>query len=73
MNFTLTNKQYDVLKWLISVVIPALIVLLSVIMGALNWEHTEVFLTIAVAIETFLGTIFKVSDHNYKKELDNNG
>lgn len=67
-NWTLTNEQYDILKWIVSVVIPALIVFLGTTMNALEWPHTETFLLITGGLELFLGTIFKVSDYNYNKE-----
>lgn len=66
----LSNKQYDVLKWVISIVLPALITFLAVVFTQFEWQHTEMFLTIAVALETFLGTIFKLSDNKYKKEQE---
>ena len=68
MRFKLSDEQYNVLKWLISIFIPALIVFLGVVMQTLNYAYTDVFLTIAVAFETFLGAIFKVAEHNYDKE-----
>lgn len=64
----LTNKQYDILKWVISIVLPALIVFLNIVFNELGWVHTETFVSIAVALEVFLGSIFKLSDHKYKKE-----
>ena len=66
--WTLTNKQYDIFKWVISIVIPALIVFLGTVFDAVNWSHTDIFMKIAVAFELFLGTVFKLSDSNYKKE-----
>lgn len=63
----LTNAQYDLLKWIISIVLPATIGFLSIVFREIGWEHTELFLTIGIAFEVFLGTIFKVSDHNYNK------
>lgn len=66
----LSNKQYDILKWIISIVLPALIVFLGVVFNQIGWQHSEAFLTIAVALETFLGTIFKLSDNKYKKEQE---
>ena len=68
--WTLTNKQYDILKWVISIFIPALITFLGTVMTSLGWAHTEIFLTIAVAFELFLGTIFKLSDVNYEKNKE---
>lgn len=70
MNVRLTKQQYNTLKWLISIVIPALIAFLGVVMNTLNWMHTEVFLTIAVAFEALLGTVFKVSEYTYDKEKE---
>ena len=66
--WTLTNEQYDILKWLIYVVIPAVVVFLGTVMSVLGWQHTETFILIAGAFELLLGTIFKVSDINYNKE-----
>ena len=68
--WTLTNKQYDILKWVISIFIPALITFLGTVMTSLGWAHTELFLTIAVAFELFLGSIFKLSDINYEKNKE---
>ena len=68
--WTLTNKQYDILKWIISIFIPALITFLGTVMTSIGWVHTELFLTIAVAFELFLGTIFKWSDINYEKNKE---
>lgn len=70
MNFKLTNEQYKLLKWLISIVIPALIAFFGAVMNAFGWAHTELFLIVAVAFETLLGTIFKVSEINYDKDKD---
>ena len=66
--WTLTNEQYDIFKWLISVVIPAVVVFLGTVMSVLNWQHTQNFVLIAGAFELLLGTVFKVSDINYNKE-----
>ena len=68
MKFQLTDKQYDVLKWLIAIVLPALITFVAVVAQALSWQYTDLFLTIAVAFETFLGTVFQISNYNYNKE-----
>ena len=70
MDIKLTDNQYQTFKWVITVVLPALITLIGVIMQTLDIEQVEVFLTIAVAIETFLGTIFKFSEYQYDKERE---
>ena len=67
----LTDRQYNVFKWLIAVVLPALIVFIGVVMQTLDYAHTDVFMTIAVALETFLGSIFKFAEYEYDKEVNN--
>lgn len=71
-NWTLTNKQYDILKWVISIFLPALIAFAALVMGEFNWEHTETFLKISLGFEVFLGSIFKLSDSNYNKNKEEN-
>lgn len=68
MQFKLTDEQYGVLKWVIAVVLPAIITFSGTTMNAFNWQHTELFLTVSVAFQLMLGTIFKVSEYNYDKE-----
>lgn len=64
----LNNKVYDVLKWITIVFLPALITFAGVVMNALNFEHTQIVLTIAVAFDTFLGSILGLSTLSYNKE-----
>ena len=65
----LTNEQYDTLKWIIAIVLPALATLISTIGGVVEWPYTELVVTIVVAVTTFLGSIFMVSSSNYQKEI----
>lgn len=64
---TLSNKVYDVLKWLCIVFIPASITLFQVIAGACEIPYADKITTIAIGFDTFLGTIIKISSINYKK------
>ena len=68
----LSNKQYDILKWIISVFLPALIVFSGTLLNIFNYQYTEQVIQILGAIELFLGSIFKISDYNYNKGNDNN-
>ena len=61
-----SNKVYDVLKWICTVFLPALITLYGVIANACDIPHTETVLTITVAFNTFLGTILGISNINYR-------
>ena len=64
----MSNKTYDVLKWITLVFLPALTTFTGVILKCFNVENTDVILTIMVAFDTFLGSILGISNINYKKE-----
>lgn len=62
----MSNKVYDVLKWITLVFMPALITLVGVILNCFNIENTDIILTIMTAVETFMGSILGVSNITYK-------
>lgn len=66
----LSNKTYDIMKWVVQLLIPALITLYGVIGSTLKIPYTQETLTIAGAVDVFLGTILKISTDNYNKEND---
>lgn len=66
----MNNKVYDILKWIAQVVLPALITLYGVIGTTCGIPYTEQIITIAVAVDTCLGTILGISSHQYKKIFD---
>ena len=61
----LPQKVYEVLRWVVIVVIPAAITLYGVIGNTCHIPYTEVVLTIAGAVDVFLGTIFGISKLSY--------
>lgn len=63
-----SNKTYDVLKWVAQILLPALITLYGVIGSTCNIPYTEAVITIAVAVDTFLGTILGLSSRKYYKD-----
>ena len=69
---TLTNKVYDVLKMVTTIVLPALSTLYFAIAEIWNFPYgAEIVGTIA-AVTAFLGTMLKVSTNNYNKEVTDN-
>ena len=66
----LSNKVYDVLKWICMVLLPASITLFGVIGKTLGIPSTDTILTIAVAVNPFLGSILGLSNMSYKKSLE---
>ena len=69
----LPEKVYEWLRWIVIIVIPALITLYGIIGNTCNIPYTDIILTIAGAVDVFLGTIFGISKINYdiSKKLEN--
>lgn len=70
------NKVYDILKWAVTVAMPALATLILAI-GQI-WGFTEITVPIAatvVALEAFLGALLGVSAIKYQlsSKEENNG
>lgn len=66
----LPQKLYEVLRWIIWIVLPAIGVLLTTLAGAWNWNiPLDAILATLSAIELFLGTILGISKYNYDKTV----
>ena len=63
----LSNKAYDILKWIALVALPALITFYGVVGAACSIPYTDTVLTIAVAFDTMMGTMLGISSNNYNK------
>lgn len=63
----LSEKTYDILKWIAQVFLPAFTTFLGVVLKCLNVPHTDIILTILVAFDTFLGALLGISSMNYYK------
>lgn len=62
------NKIYDVLKWIVLVVIPALTTFYVVLDNIFNWGNAETVATISAAACACIGAIIGVSTAQYNKE-----
>jgi hypothetical protein len=62
----MSNRLYDTLKWIAQVFLPALITLWGVIGTACDIPYTDVITTVAIGVDTFLGSILGISSHYYK-------
>ncbi|HEL9634892.1 TPA: phage holin [Streptococcus suis] len=63
----LTNKEYDLAKRIVTVVVPAVITLITGL-GALYKFDTSVITGTIALFATFLGTVLGISSKNYHKE-----
>lgn len=64
----LSNKQYDISKWIVQAFLPALVTFIGIVGKATNWEHTELAMTLVGAFMGFLGTTLGISSASYHKE-----
>lgn len=66
----MSNKIYDILKWIAIVFLPALTTFVGVVLNSLDVGNSEVILTIMTGLATFLGAILGISNYNYQKESE---
>ena len=66
MKFELNNKVYDVLKWLVLIVLPACSGLYAALAGVWGWGYTEQVTTTISAVALFIGALIGVSSASYK-------
>ena len=66
----LTDKAYNILKWVVVIVLPALATLYAALGGIWGLPLvTEITGTIT-AVDTFLGAILMISTANYNKSTN---
>lgn len=65
----LPDHVYDILKWLVLCVIPALTTFYCVCDKVFGWGYAEIVATISAALCTCLGTILGISTAQYNKDM----
>ena len=65
----MSNKTYDVLKYIAQVFLPALTVFIGVVLKCDNYANTDIVITIMTAFDAFLGSVLMISNSNYKKKV----
>ena len=68
MKIMMSNKVYDVLKYITQIVIPALATLYFALAGIWGFPYGEQIVGTLTAIDTFLGVVLGISSEQYKKE-----
>jgi len=64
----LSNKVFDVLKWVAILFLPALAILIRTVFAIWKIPFGEEISSTIVALQVFLGAILGVSTLNYNKE-----
>lgn len=61
----MTNKTYDVLKYIAQIVLPAMATLYYTLAGIWGLPYSEQIVGTFAAIDTFLGVVLKISSNKY--------
>ena len=64
----LSNKVYDVLKFLCTIVLPGLGTLYFALAGIWGLPYGEQVVGTLAAISVFIGALIGISNYNYKKQ-----
>lgn len=64
----LSNKVYDILKWIALYLLPALGTLYFALSGIWGLPYGEQIVGTITAADTFLGVLLGISSASYKKE-----
>lgn len=65
----LSNKVYDILKFIAQLVLPALATLILTLFGIWGLPYGEQISATIMAIDTFLGALLGLSSKAYSKKL----
>ena len=66
----MSNKIYDVLKWIAMVVLPAIGTLYFALAGIWGFPYAEQIGGTITAVVTFLGVVLGISSAQYKKKAE---
>lgn len=67
----LSNKTYDILKWVARYLLPAIGTLYFALAGIWGFPYGEQVVGTVTAIDTFLGVILGISTAQYNKTVNN--
>ena len=66
----MSNKMYDVLKWIALVVLPAVAILYGSLAGIWGLPYAEQIPDTITAVDLFLGVVLGISSAQYKKKAE---
>ena len=64
----MSNKMYDVLKWIAMVCLPAIATLYLALAGIWGFPYGEEIVGTITAVDTFLGVLLGISSAQYNKK-----
>lgn len=67
----MSDKTYDIMKWIVQYILPGLGVLYAIIAGATGIPYADIVLAVVMAVDWFLGIILGISTKQYNKYIAN--
>ena len=65
----MSNKVYDILKYIAQIVLPAVGTLYFALAGIWGFPYGEQIVGTITAVDTFLGVVIGISNANYNKKI----
>ena len=65
----MSNKTYNVLKWIALVVLPAIATLYLALSGIWGFPYGEEIVGTITAVDAFLGAILGITSAQYQKKI----
>ena len=66
----MSNKTYDILKYIAQIELPALGTLYAALAGIWGFPFGEEIVGTIVAVDAFLGALLQISSNSYNKEQE---
>ena len=66
----MSNKTYDVLKWIVMIVLPACSTLYAALSGIWGLPFAEQISATITAVDAFLGVVLMISSAQYNKKQE---
>lgn len=71
MQYIVSDKVYDILKWVGLVALPAIATFVGTVGTAVEWPPTAIAVTVITAAGTLVGALLGVSQATAKEVVDN--
>lgn len=71
--FVLPDKVYNVLKWVVITVLPAIAVLYKGLASVWGWPYAEQVVSTIAYVEAFCGAVLCLSVIGYNSKVKDNG
>jgi len=65
----MSNKAYDIIKWIVVIVLPSIGTLYFALAGIWGLPYGEEIVGTITAIDTFLGAVMMISNAQYNKRV----